>query len=133
MDVSRSLDENDEKIINLVYNKNTVILLNKSDLKSVVTREEIEEKLKQITDKKGTETREIPMLEVSAKEEQGIDVYKRQAFNLTRIYTVSSDTSYTVSGAIHVLYEIFDEQYSNFILLRICSQFSWTVFMDRNS
>ena len=73
VDVSRSLDENDEKIINLVYNKNTVILLNKSDLKSVVTREEIEEKLKQIKDKKGTETREIPMLEVSAKEEQGME------------------------------------------------------------
>ena len=67
VDASRNLDENDEKIFDLIYDKRTVILLNKSDLDTVVTEEMIRERILQ----KGVQ-KQIPVIAISAKEEQGI-------------------------------------------------------------
>lgn len=64
VDASKELDENDEKIWNLIRDKNTVILLNKSDLNMVVTEDMIRKKT-------GKENK-IPVISISAKEEQGI-------------------------------------------------------------
>lgn len=64
VDASKELDENDEKIWNLIRDKNTVILLNKSDLNTVVTEEAIR--------KETGEENKIPVISISAKEEQGI-------------------------------------------------------------
>ena len=76
VDASRNLDENDEKILNLVYNKKAIILLNKSDLDTVITNEDIEQKIEEVssvykTDEKKKENN-IPMIDISAKKEQGI-------------------------------------------------------------
>ena len=60
-DSSRNLDENDEKILDMIYDKKKIVLLNKSDLEPVVTREMIEEK-----------AGDAPVIEVSAAEERGI-------------------------------------------------------------
>ena len=60
-DASRELDENDGQILDMIRNKNTVILLNKSDLDPVITVEMIKEK-----------AGDIPIISASAKEEQGI-------------------------------------------------------------
>ena len=60
-DASRALDENDEEILELIRDKKTVILLNKSDLDTVITPEQMKEK-----------AGEIPVISASAKEEQGI-------------------------------------------------------------
>ena len=67
VDASRNLDENDEKIFDLIYDKRTVILLNKSDLDTVVKEEMIRERISQ----KGVQ-KQIPVIAISAKEEQGI-------------------------------------------------------------
>ena len=67
VDASRNLDENDEKIFDLIYDKRTVILLDKSDLDTVVTEEMIRERISQ----KGVQ-KQIPVIAISAKEEQGI-------------------------------------------------------------
>ena len=67
VDASRNLDENDEKIFDLIYDKRTVILLNKSDLDTVVTEEMIRERISQ----KGVQ-KQIPVIAISAKEAQGI-------------------------------------------------------------
>ncbi len=45
LDSSVPLDESDEEILELLENKNFIILLNKSDLETVVTEEKIREKL----------------------------------------------------------------------------------------
>ncbi len=45
VDASKNLDENDEKIFDLIYDKRTVILFNKSDLDTVVTEEMIRERI----------------------------------------------------------------------------------------
>lgn len=60
LDVSRPLDENDYEIMKMIKDKQTIVLLNKSDLTSVVTVEE----LKAIADK--------PIIQVSMKSEQGM-------------------------------------------------------------
>ena len=41
MDSSAALDENDEEIIRLLKNKRVIVLMNKSDLKSVISEDEL--------------------------------------------------------------------------------------------
>ena len=60
VDASLPLDENDFEIINMIQDKNAIILLNKSDLSTLITKEELK---KWITK---------PMIEISAKNETGI-------------------------------------------------------------
>ncbi|MCC8050839.1 MAG: tRNA uridine-5-carboxymethylaminomethyl(34) synthesis GTPase MnmE [Clostridiales bacterium] len=62
-DSSRILDENDEAILRILDGKKTIVLLNKSDLSPVITKEDM---------KVYTQGR-FPVIEVSAKEESGID------------------------------------------------------------
>ncbi|MDD3238703.1 MAG: tRNA uridine-5-carboxymethylaminomethyl(34) synthesis GTPase MnmE [Lachnospira sp.] len=61
VDSSRELDENDHEIMKMIQNKNVIVLLNKSDMNTVVNKEEI---LKYM---------ECNVLSISAKEEIGID------------------------------------------------------------
>ncbi len=60
VDSSRELDDNDFEIIEMIRDKKAVILLNKSDLATVVTKDMV----KSIIEK--------PILAISAKEESGI-------------------------------------------------------------
>ena len=73
VDASRELDENDDEIIEMIRDKQAIVLLNKSDLETVVTKEMLQEKL------------EKPMILISAKEEEGIheleETLKRMFFH----------------------------------------------------
>ena len=60
VDASRDLDENDFEIMEMIKDKKAVVLLNKSDLDTVVSKEMV----RQYLDK--------PMIDISAKEESGI-------------------------------------------------------------
>ena len=60
VDASRSLDENDKSIIEMIKDKKSIILLNKTDLDTVVTKDMVQSYI------------EKPMIEISAKEEKGI-------------------------------------------------------------
>lgn len=66
VDSSASLDENDDKIIQLIQDRKAIILLNKTDLKPIITVDELEIK----TGKKA-----IP---ISAKEGTGIEKLEQQ-------------------------------------------------------
>ena len=61
IDASRPLDENDAEILHLIKGKRAIILLNKSDLDMQVTKEQEE-----LPD-------EFPVIEISAKNVQGIE------------------------------------------------------------
>ena len=76
VDASRELDKNDEKIIPLIRDKNAVILLNKSDLSTVVSEEMINDKVRGMTE--DDRKRDIPVISVSAKEEIGIKKLEKQ-------------------------------------------------------
>ena len=67
-DASRKLDENDREIAQIIAGKKVVVLLNKSDLEPVLTREELGIFLED----------EFPVIEVSAKEEKGIRELEQQ-------------------------------------------------------
>ena len=61
VDSSTPLDENDEEIIASIQDKNAIILLNKSDLHQVTTKEMLKEKIDRKT------------IEISAKEQTGLE------------------------------------------------------------
>lgn len=61
VDASVELDENDKEIMEMIKDKNVVILLNKSDLPAKVTKEELNGYLKK------------EMISISAREEEGMD------------------------------------------------------------
>lgn len=80
VDSSVSLDESDKEIIQMIRDKNTIILLNKSDLDEVVTKDMLEKTIddifqvsseKKISDNESTHFIEI--IKTSTKEENGID------------------------------------------------------------
>lgn len=66
VDSSTELDENDEEILNMIKDKKSIILLNKSDLTSVVSKEYLE-----------TRTGN-PVISISAKQEQGMEALESQ-------------------------------------------------------
>lgn len=66
VDASEELDENDGQILQLIRDKKAVILLNKSDLPAVVTRDMIHEKT------------DHAVISVSAREETGIRELERE-------------------------------------------------------
>ena len=69
IDASKEIDNNDERIIQLIGDKKVIVLLNKSDLESVVSEEEIQEKFCEI--KKLTEKSEREEMKGGLQKETG--------------------------------------------------------------
>ena len=76
VDSSRELDENDEKIMEMICDKKAVILLNKSDLDTVVTEEMVMEKMRKVAEKCEKTFSDIPMIIISARDESGIEEFE---------------------------------------------------------
>lgn len=70
IDASLPLDDNDTKIIEFIQERKTIVLLNKSDLTSVIEEEEI----KRLTDK--------PVIRISALKQVGLERIERTIENL---------------------------------------------------
>ena len=70
VDASRELDQNDYDIIEMIRDKKSIILLNKSDLTTVVTKDMIQSHINK------------PMIEISAKEERGIEELEETLKNM---------------------------------------------------
>ncbi len=66
VDTSTALDENDAEIMELLRNRHTIVLLNKSDLKQITTVEEVRKHL------------DKTMIPISAKEQTGIDALEKE-------------------------------------------------------
>lgn len=70
VDASRQLDQNDFDIIEMIRDKKAIILLNKSDLATVVTKDMVQSYI------------DKPMIEISAKEESGIQELEKTLKNM---------------------------------------------------
>lgn len=70
VDSSIPLDNSDKEIMNLIKDKKSIVLLNKSDLEQRVTKEELELKLS------------VPIFSISAFEKKGIEDFKNFAASL---------------------------------------------------
>lgn len=66
VDSSTELDENDQEILKLLEDKKAIVLLNKSDLEPVVTREMLSKKTGKL------------IISISAKEEKGVEELEKQ-------------------------------------------------------
>lgn len=77
VDSSKELDENDEKILEMIYDRKAVILLNKSDLETKTGRDDLERKIADISEKQNEPLPDILMIEISAKEESGIKEFEK--------------------------------------------------------
>ena len=76
VDSSRNLDENDEKIMDLICDKRTIILLNKSDLDMIVTEDVMREKMRETALRNGKNVDDVPILVISARDESGISEFE---------------------------------------------------------
>ena len=76
-DSSGDLNENDAEILNLIADRqNVVVLLNKSDLEKKLTKEMFQKEwINQIhlSEKDAEKINQIPVLEISAKNQKGLD------------------------------------------------------------
>lgn len=70
VDASRELDQNDFDIMNMIRDKKSMILLNKTDLVTVVSKNMIQSYI------------DKPMIEISAKEEKGIEELEETLKNM---------------------------------------------------
>lgn len=66
VDTSTALDENDAEIMELLRDRHTIVLLNKSDLKQITTVEKVRKHL------------DKTMIPISAKEQTGIDALEKE-------------------------------------------------------
>ncbi len=70
VDSSVDFDESDEEIIKLIQGKNAIVLLNKTDLKAVITEQNLSKKLENTTEGK------YKIIKTSTKENTGIDIFE---------------------------------------------------------
>lgn len=81
VDASRPLDDNDFRIIDYIYERKTIILLNKNDLKMEILQEnlqkviEIKHKELEMNRKNNNRNKNISIVSISAKEETGIEEF----------------------------------------------------------
>ncbi len=85
IDSSGELGENDLEILRLISEKKTVMLLNKTDLSQVVSQEDIKEAWK----RENPSSPLPPILEISAKEEEGIDRLEETILSLFSMGEIS--------------------------------------------
>lgn len=101
VDSTADLDENDEKILPLLEDKKVIVLLNKSDLEPVLTLEQV----KAFVDDR------YPVLEISAKEETGLELLENTLRKLFYQGDLSFNDEIYVTSA-RVKSELVNAKYS---------------------
>ncbi len=84
IDASKELDENDHDILKMLVDKSSIILLNKTDLDTVVDKNKVEETYFAINPAKSEDDKvfNIPVIEVSAKKKHGIEELEENLKNM---------------------------------------------------
>lgn len=89
IDASRPMDENDREIASLIQGRRSIVLLNKTDLTQVVTKEEAEK----FCGKK--------VLPISAKEQQGIDALENEIESMFLTGSLKEDDEIMITNVRH--------------------------------
>lgn len=90
IDASKELSAEDDEILELIKNKKSIVLLNKIDLENVITKEEIEKKVK---DKR--------IISISALNKEGIDKIFSTISEMYRFNEIEIDDSLTITNNRH--------------------------------
>ena len=89
VDCSRPLDENDEEIISLIKDKKVLVLLNKSDMEAVVTKEDLLSKM------------DCRVVAISAKHETGLDELEETIKDMFFTGKISFNEEIYITNARH--------------------------------
>jgi len=87
-DIAKELSKEDKEILKMVKEKNTIIVLNKVDLKKKIEREEIEKINK-------------PIIEISAKTGNGIEKLYKEIINQCKLNEIANEGEIIVSNMRH--------------------------------
>ena len=87
-DINKELDEEDDKIIDLLVNKNAIIILNKTDLESKIDIKKLKDLNK-------------PIVKISTKTREGIDTLYEEISKLFKLKEIANDGETIVSNARH--------------------------------
>ena len=99
IDSSAPLDQNDYDILKLLKDKKAIILLNKSDLEMQVKKKEI--KNAYLGENKEENKFDIPMIEISAKENIGIDILENTLKNMFYHGDISFNSEVYITNVRH--------------------------------
>jgi tRNA modification GTPase len=89
IDASRPMDENDREIIRLIRGRKSIVLLNKTDLKNIVSAEEAERAVGQ------------EVLPISAKEQTGIDALENKIESMFLTGKIEENDDVFLTNAWH--------------------------------
>lgn len=112
VDASVELDESDREIISMLGNKNTVILLNKSDLENVVT----EEKIQELIDSLLPVHQKIAMIRTSTRENTGIDEFENTVRDMFFKGQLQSNQEIVITNMRHK--EALQEAYDSLCMVK---------------
>lgn len=99
VDSSTPLDKNDYEILRLLQEKKSIILLNKSDLAAVVHIDEIRNKY--LNENGGLKKFDIPVIEISTKTGQGIDILEKTIKDMFYQGNISFNTEIYITNMRH--------------------------------
>lgn len=91
VDTSREMDEDDVEICKILENKKAIILLNKSDLKTVVTADAVGQRVGY----------QYPMISISAKEKEGMKLLEDQIRELFFQGSISFNDESVITNIRH--------------------------------
>lgn len=89
-DISNELDDEDHKILEIIKDKKTIVLLNKVDLGSIVAKEEIENTIG-----------EVRIIETSMNHEIGINELEESIVELFYLGDINMDSDIIISNSRH--------------------------------
>lgn len=106
VDASVELDDSDREIISLIGDKNTIILLNKTDLSTVVD----EDKLMKLIEENVPNHKKIAMIRTSTKDNTGIDIFENTIKNMFFAGDIKANDEIVITNMRHkaALQDAFD-------------------------
>lgn len=112
VDTSVPLDESDRKIIPILKNKNFVVLLNKSDLNSVVTENDVMNLFRELF----YEEKTVNMIKISAKDGGGLEEFEQTVKNMFFRGEIKVNQEVLITNIRHK--EALQESYDSLLLVK---------------
>lgn len=106
IDASVSLSSEDKDIIDLIKNKNVIVLLNKVDLNNVVSKQDIVSMF----------LKDCAILEISAKEDIGIDILEQKIEEMFLCGSISQNSDLFITNIRHV--SLLNDCRNSFLLVK---------------
>ena len=112
VDASVELDESDREIMSLIGDKNVIILLNKTDLESVVTEEILQKEIDEIV----PSHKKISMIRTSTKESIGMDEFENVIKDMFFHGEIQSNNEIVITNIRHK--DALQNAYDSLVMVR---------------